>query len=161
VNEGAVFDIAPTASISESLRPIGVALQMLLKSGPQRVEIRPLKQSRSLEQNALSHVWYGEIAKQGKEFSTVEARRFCKLTIGVPIMRAHSKEFRAAWDKLAKARFTYEEKLEVMDWWPVTSLMKEAQFTEYLTTMQQQFAGKGIHLTGLERGQEQYPEAAA
>ena len=53
MSEGAVFDIEPTASISESLRPIGVALQMLLKSGPQRVEIRPLKKSRSLDQNDM------------------------------------------------------------------------------------------------------------
>jgi len=157
----AVFNVGQGANLSNTLDAICAALVLVLKTDPAKVVIEPLDNARSLEQNALSHVWYGEIAKQGKEFSTVEARRFCKLTIGVPIMRAHSKEFRAAWDKLAKARFTYEEKLEVMDWWPVTSLMKEAQFTEYLTSMQQQFAGKGIHLTGLERGQEQYPEAAA
>jgi hypothetical protein len=157
----AVFNVGQGANLSNTLDAICAALVLVLKTDHAKVVIEPLDNARSLEQNALSHVWYGEIAKQGKEFSTVEARRFCKLTIGVPIMRAHSKEFRAAWDKLAKARFTYEEKLEVMDWWPVTSLMKEAQFTEYLTTMQQQFAGKGIHLTGLERGQEQYPEAAA
>ena len=53
MNEGAVFDIEPTASISESLRPIGVALQMLLKSGPQRVTIETIKPHRSLEQNDM------------------------------------------------------------------------------------------------------------
>ena len=53
MSEGAVFDIDPTASISESLRPIGVALQMLLKSGPQRVTIETIKPHRSLEQNDM------------------------------------------------------------------------------------------------------------
>lgn len=53
MSEGAVFDIDPTASISESLRPIGVALQMLLKSGAQRVTIETIKPHRSLEQNDM------------------------------------------------------------------------------------------------------------
>ena len=48
-----------------------------------------------------------------------------------------------------------------MDYVPVTSLMKEDQMRDYLTTMQETFAAKGIKLAGLERGQEQYPEAAA
>lgn len=53
MSEGAVFDIDPTASISESLRLIGVALQMLLKSGAQRVTIETIKPHRSLEQNDM------------------------------------------------------------------------------------------------------------
>jgi len=62
VNEGAVFDIAPTASISESLRPIGVALQMLLKSGPQRITIETIKPHRSLSANALYWTWLNTLA---------------------------------------------------------------------------------------------------
>ena len=63
MSEGAVFDIEPTASISESLRPIGVALQMLLKSGPQRVTIETIRPHRSLSANALYWTWLDALAK--------------------------------------------------------------------------------------------------
>lgn len=53
MNEGAVFDIDQTVSIFEALQPIGVALQMLLKSGPQRVTIEAIKPHRSLDQNDM------------------------------------------------------------------------------------------------------------
>ncbi len=124
---------------------------------PFRAQVLPTE--RSLDQNSLSHVWYGEIAKRDKQYNTITARRMCKLHFGVPIMRAGSDEFRQAWDGMVKARFTYEEKLALMDWWPVTSLMDRAQMTEYLTAMQAHFAEKGIVLTGLDRGAMSYPEA--
>lgn len=63
MSEGAVFDIESTASISESLRPIGAALQMLLKSGPQRVTIETIKPHRSLSANALYWAWLDALAK--------------------------------------------------------------------------------------------------
>jgi hypothetical protein len=63
MSEGAVFDIDPTASISESLRPIGVALQMLLKSGAQRVTIETIRPHRSLSANALYWTWLDALAK--------------------------------------------------------------------------------------------------
>lgn len=123
---------------------------------PFRVDVRAGE--RTLDQNALSHVWYGQIAAQDKSFSVVSARRFCKLHFGVPSMRAHSAEFRQAWDSKIKARFTYSEKIELMDWWPVTSLMDKSQMRDYLTTMQAHFAEKGVRLEGLEPNYEQYPE---
>jgi hypothetical protein len=53
----------------------------------------------------------------------------------------------------------YELKLELMDWWPVTSLMTPAEMARFLTAVQEHFARKRIILTGLDRGEGQYPEA--
>ena len=123
---------------------------------PLRVQMR---QDRSLDQNSLSHVWYAAIAKQGREYSVAEARRYCKLHIGVPIMRAADEGFRDGWDTTVK-QLPYETKLKIMDWWPVTSLMGKDEMREYLTAMQVEFAGRGILLEGLPpTGTEQYPEA--
>jgi hypothetical protein len=114
---------------------------------------------RSLDQNALSHVWYGQVSKQGRDMSTAQVRRWCKLHLGVPIMRAHEESFRQAWDSMIKERMFYWEKLALMDWWPVTSIMTREQMSEYLDAMQQHFAEAGIVLTGRDVGMGQYPEA--
>lgn len=116
---------------------------------------------RSLSQNALSHVWYGQIAQQDRSMNTAQARRFCKLHFGVPIMRAQEESFRTAWDGMIKTRMSYPEKLMLMDWWPVTSLMDREQMGEYLTAVQEHYAQHGIVLTGNDRGMSEYPEAAA
>lgn len=127
---------------------------------PFGAEIEP--DARSLDQNALSHRWYGQIAKAG-EYDTVGARRFCKLHFGVPIMRAGEtklcENFRAGWDSLIKTRMTYPEKLGLMDWWPVTSLMDWKQMREFLTAIQTHFVEKGLILTGRDMGWDQLPEA--
>jgi len=131
--------------------------------GPQFVKHGDYREARSLDQNSLQHVWYSEIETQGREMSAGEARRFCKLTIGVPIMRGGDTplcdQFRKGWDGLIKSRLTYEEKLELMDWFAVTSLMNREQMRRYLDTVQRTFADKGVVLAGLEKGQDEYPEA--
>lgn len=161
----AEFEIDTLAALPKTLDVLRGVLTMLLANGPLRISVSPLSHKRSAGQNSLKDIWYREIEKQGREMSTRDARRLCKLTIGVPILRGgKSKEcerFRVFWDSAIKHKLSYEEKLAMMDYVPVTSLMTEAQMRSYLTTMQETFAGKGIRLTGLERGQEQYPEAAA
>lgn len=124
---------------------------------PCKVEVSDA--GRSLDANALSHVWYGAIGRQDPEHNTTTARRFAKLHFGVPIMREDEK-FRDAWDRMLRA-LPYETKLELMDWWPVTSLMDRGQMSRYLDAMQKHWAPRGVLLTGLDRGESLYPEAAA
>ena len=146
-------------TITNDLQRMTLVREISSMALPFRVEIH--EAGRSLEANALSHVWYGEIGKRDPEYNTVQARRFCKLHFGVPILRGQSDKFRAAWDGMIKARLTYPEKLELMDWWPVTSLMDRSQMREYLTAMQDHWQQRGVMLTGLDRGHAEYPEAAA
>lgn len=119
---------------------------------PFRVEVK--SGERSVDQNALSHRWYAQIWTQGRELNTVQARRFCKLHFGVPIMRANDDTFRSGWDRLIKP-LPYETKLEIMDWWPVTSLMSTTEMREYLTMMQTHFGPKGVILEGLNKGYDE------
>lgn len=105
-----------------------------------RVKITTGK-SRSLDQNGISHVWYEQISRELREDTPLSVKCFCKLHYGVPIMRAESEEFRELYDLVIKS-LTYERKLAAMSAWPVTSLMSKDQLSQYLTAMQDGYAGR-------------------
>ena len=103
------------------------------------------RKHRSLEANALSHVWYREIAKQAGDRTPEEVKRECKLTCGVPILRTESEDFRKMYDKVVKGH-DYETKLEVMDYLPLTSLMNKEQMSEYMDTIHYKYTNAGYQL---------------
>lgn len=98
---------------------------------------------RSLSQNDLINAMYGDISKWLKE-PVIEVRRECKLRYGVPILRAYDDDFRKFYDTHIKKNLTYEEKLTAMDFLPVTSRMSVGQATEYIETVQREYAGRGV-----------------
>ena len=100
------------------------------------------EKKRSLDQNAISHTWYTQVSVELREQSVRDVKRECKLLYGVPILRAESEEFRELYDSLVKGRFSYEEKLQMMDLLPVTSLMTKKQLSQYLETMQKAYADR-------------------
>lgn len=110
-----------------------------------RVSIKTGK-DRSLDQNAISHCWYEQIAKEVGG-SAEQVKRECKLLYGVPILRASDAEF-SDWCVSALDWLGYEEKVEAMKWIDVTSLMSVEQMTDYLTAMQADHAKAGIILKG-------------
>lgn len=120
---------------------LGVRRQALLAGKPFVVQVVGPK--RSLDQNALSHALYSQIASQLEDQSINEVRAECKLVHGVPILRAASDEFRNTYDKVIKPH-DYETKLKIMAWLPVTSLMNKAQFTEFLDTVIRAYSQQGI-----------------
>lgn len=97
---------------------------------------------RSLPQNALAHVWYEQIARELGEDTPERVKAECKLRFGVPILRAHDEEFRAMYDRAIKNTLTYEQKVEVMRFLPVTSLMQTDQLSNYLQDMQRSYIGR-------------------
>lgn len=100
---------------------------------------------RSLDQNAISHVWYEQLARELRQHTTLEWKRHCKLHHGVPILRAEDADFRTFYDRAIKS-LEYEEKLEAMDILPVTSLMSKPQLSAYLEEVQKAFAREGVKL---------------
>lgn len=118
--------------------------QMRLAGKPPTVEFVDAK--RSLDQNAMAFALYKQIGGQCEDQSIVEIRRECKLLYGIPILRAEDEKFRAMYDKSIKYNLTHEEKLEAMEWFPVTRLMSKKQFTEYLDTIIREYSKQGYSL---------------
>ena len=107
---------------------------------------------RSVEQNKLQRLWLIEIAEQLGYRTAEEVRGYCKLTLGVPILRAENERFRDAYDRHIKG-LPYEQKLAMMmeplDL-PVTRLMTTDQHTRYLDALAQHFCEQGVRLTDPE-----------
>lgn len=99
---------------------------------------------RNLDQNALAHIWFMQIA-DFMGMTPIQAKAWCKLHIGVPILRAESDDFRVKYDRTIKP-LPYETKLELMEWFPVSSLMKVGQFARYTEDIQHHFGQKGLSL---------------
>ena len=98
-------------------------------------------ESRSDKQNRLSFKWYqllGAITGHGKDYE----RHTCKLHYGIPILRRDDADFNRHY-KVSLLNLTYEQKLEAMEYLPVTSLMSVKQFAEYLNTVDMESANKG------------------
>lgn len=104
---------------------------------------------RSNAQNRLLHKWMQEIAEQKGDITAEEARAYCKLTIGIPILRTQNAAFKERYDEILKP-LGYEQKLSLMSEplnLPVTSLMSTKQLTEYLEGIIRHFGEQGIILT--------------
>lgn len=101
--------------------------------------------SRTLDQNAIAHVWYEQVARELREDDAAGVKCFCKLHFGVPILRDESDVFREKYDRLIKP-MRYDEKLELMEWFPVTSLMTTPQLSKYLEKVQAHYQGRGVWL---------------
>lgn len=106
--------------------------------------------ARSLDQNAISHAFYEQIARELREDDELGWKCYCKLHHGVPILRAEDEQFREAYDATIKG-MSYEQKLIAMRMLPVTSLMTKPQLSKYLEAMQEDFARRGVVL--------EFPEA--
>ena len=101
---------------------------------------------RSLDQNAISHALYAQIAGQLEDQTVQEVRAECKLRFGIPILRAGNPDFKRMYDKAIRATLDYEEKLAAMEFLPVTRLMDKAQFSEYLECVIREFSKQGVSI---------------
>lgn len=103
---------------------------------------------RTVEQNKLQRLWIKEASEQLGE-TAEDLRAYCKLTIGVPILRAENDEFRAKYDAVVRP-LPYKTKLDIMKEpldMPITRLMTTAQKTAYLDQVFKHFSEQGVVLT--------------
>lgn len=106
---------------------------------------------RTLDQNALWFAMYQRIAQMTQMGDVEEVRRWCKLHLGVPIMRKADVDFFNAWNR-SFLHLTYEEKLHLMgpcnlfgpDGFPVTRLFNRAQGIAYTDQIVAEFSAKGV-----------------
>ncbi len=107
-------------------------------------------EDRSLPQNAFTHLWYEQIARELREDDALGWKCHCKLHFGVPILRAEDAEFRDAYDLVIKP-LSYEKKIIAMRCWPVTSIMSKEQLSKYAELVRADFAGRGVILEVKEK----------
>lgn len=100
---------------------------------------------RSVEQNAVLHGWFGQVARELRQDDARGVKRFAKLHFCVPILRAEDDEFREAYDRAIKP-LAYESKLVAMDILPVTSRMTTIQLDRCMTDIQDHYAKHGVAL---------------
>ena len=109
---------------------------------------------RSTEQNRLQRLWVNEIAEQmaGTYESAEHVRGYCKLHIGVPILRNENEAFKAEYDKIVRP-LPYGAKLKLMmvpfDF-GVTRIMNTRQKKQYLDAVHKHFSEQGVILTDPE-----------
>ena len=92
---------------------------------------------RTLSQNALKSVWYGDIAKYRGDVTAKDVERECKYKYGLPIIRRSQMQnyvHENITDKLP-----YEKRIKVMDCFAVTSIMSVKELKEYLEMMQSDY----------------------
>lgn len=109
-----------------------------------RISVKTGK-DRSLPQNAITHAWYGQLARELREDDELGWKCYCKLHHGVPILRAEDEEFRETYDSVIKP-LSYEQKLIAMRCWPVTSIMTKEQLSKYAEAVQADFLARGVRL---------------
>ena len=107
---------------------------------------------RSSEQNRMQFQWFRDLEKQGDQTAS-QYRGYCKLCIGVPILRQVDEEFREVYDKIIRP-LDYPDKLALMvepiDL-PVTSRMDVKTMTRYLDEIVKHFSQEGFQLTDTTR----------
>ena len=104
-----------------------------------------MAEERSLSQNTMMFALYGDISRQAYDKTVQDVRRECKLTIGIPILRAADQSYSDWYDRTIKL-LTYEDKLTLMDHYDVTAMFTKAQGTEYIDTIPTTYTRQGYNL---------------
>tara|TARA_R110000772_G_C13177610_1_gene427695 strand:+ start:65 stop:484 length:420 start_codon:yes stop_codon:yes gene_type:complete len=99
---------------------------------------------RSLNQNALLHKWFGEIAKQTHSTAD-QVKRECKFYQGCPILMAEDPQFVAFLSHLKS--LTIEQKIAAMDYISITSVMTTKQLGAMCDAVEAKYLPQGIRLT--------------
>lgn len=113
--------------------------------------LRPKPSGRSLAQNALSAVWYREIAEQNND-SELDVRRHCKLQFGIPILEKSERDFIDRWNEMSK-NMSYMAQHYAMDYIKVTSIFTVEEKSQFLQDIEHYY---GPHGVSLSKPEDQY-----
>lgn len=104
-----------------------------------------LGKKRSLNLNAISHVWYAQVANEEREYTAGHVKNLCKYSYGLPILRGEDSEDGRKFNEFCVKyidHYNYEDRVEAMEHLDVTSLMKSKQFLLYMEQVQAHYAGR-------------------
>lgn len=111
---------------------------------------------RSLDQNALWAAFYQRISDthgDGSAEDIAQVKSYCKLMIGVPILRRDDEQFEKGWRRYFANR-SFEEQLYLMgsnalfgvDGFPVTRLFDTKQGAEYTDAIPRHYQLNGAYV---------------
>lgn len=111
---------------------------------------------RSLDQNALWAAMYERISVtqgDGTADDIAQVKSYCKLMIGVPILRRDDEQFEKGWRRYFANR-SFEEQLYLMggnalfgpDGFPVTRLFDTKQGAEYTDAIPRHYSSNGVYI---------------
>jgi len=113
------------------------------------VIVRDHEKKRTDPQNKLQWRIMVQIAGAKGDETPEDIQAYCKLHVGVPILRAENDDFREKYDRVVKP-LPYEVKLEIMKGkfsFPVTSIMTTKQKSRYIEEVARHFAQQGIYVS--------------
>lgn len=111
-----------------------------------KVCVEFVDQKRTIDQNSISHAWYADVSRQLEDRSPLDVKCESKAYCGVPILLSEEPKFREKWERIIKNNLTVEQKIELMEWFPVTSLMSKKQLSYYLEKMREYWGRQGVTL---------------
>lgn len=100
---------------------------------------------RSGDQNRIFHAWMGQLARELPDHDELGWKCYCKLHHGIPIMRAEDDDYRTKYDATVRP-MSYEQKITIMEFWPVSSVMTTQQLSKFLEAIQKSFEPLGVFL---------------
>lgn len=117
------------------------------------------KRNRTLDQNALWAAMYQRISEtlsDGSAADIEEQKAYCKLMIGVPILRRDCERFNRGYHEFFLNR-PYSHQIFLMgpnplfgvDGFPVTRLLDTKQGAEYTESVVEHFVSKGVFFEDL------------
>lgn len=130
---------------TESGQQTAIEIANNLKLRGRRAVFELMPEKRSRDQNAMSFALYQQIGLQAEDQSIKEIRQECKLNYGIHILCGQDEGFAARWGKVESV-LSYEERLAFIEDFPVTRLMKKAQFSAYLDEIIREYSKQGYCL---------------
>lgn len=111
---------------------------------------------RSVEQNRLWHAMYKRVSMSTGQGTPEDVWAYCKLMIGVPILRRDDERFANGFDRYFGGR-SFEEQLFLMgknnlfgpNGFPVTSLFGTSQGSEYTNAIADHYAEQGVDFSDI------------
>lgn len=119
---------------------------------------------RTLDQNSLWAAMYKRISESlgdGSAADIADTKSYCKLMIGVPILRRDDEQFEKGWKRYFAGR-SYEEQIFLMgsnplfgvDGFPVTRLLNTKQGAEFTDAIARHYSIQGVSFGDLLDGDD-------
>lgn len=102
-----------------------------------------MQADRTSSQNSMFYALYRDIAAALEDKTLIEVKRECKLRYGVAIRKAADPEWSEWYDQAIKP-MTYEQKLFLMDDYPITSAFSKQQGSDYISSILADYARMGV-----------------